>query len=596
MNKIKKRSEVDSRYTWNTADIYESEEAYQISLKQIKLDSEQFVKKYSGKLGDKEIILCALKEYEGLLKKESWLEHYSFLLVAEDINNSKSNAISHRVSDVLSQVNRNIAFLDSELLSLDSFVLDEVSRAEPNYQSFIRHLKKSKAMQQSVPVQEALEHLKPTLYSGERMYQQMKLNDMDFGSFTVGSCDYLLSFSSYEDIYAFHPDTQVRRAAFDKFSEVLGKYQNVASHIYYTHVNMEKTLATMHGFESVIDYLLYEQEVDRELYNRQLDTLMEQLAPVMQKYVTHLKEIHGLEKLTFADLRMELDPTYAPTVTILQSKELISDALNPLGEAYRTLLMAAYPERWVDFVQNEGKETGGFYSCPFGNHPYILLTWSNQLSNVFTLIHELGHAGQGLLSAQNNSILGCYLSTYLSETPATFNELLLTDSLVNKAQDKAMKRFALSTMVSKTYFHNFVTHLLEAVYQREVYELLDAGKTFQADTLNEIKKRVLSDFWGDAVELNDGAELTWMRQSHYYGGLYSYTYSAGLTIATQAFLNIKNHKDDAVKNWLDFLALGDQCIPIDAAKVAGVDISTNQPLLDTVSYIDDCINQIIKCR
>ena len=594
MNDIKKRSEVDSRYTWNVEDIYESEEAYQSDLKQILLDSGRFAKNYSGKLRNKKIVLRALKDYEGLLKKESWLEHYSFLLVAEDINNAKSNAISHNVNGVLSKVNSDIAFLNSELLSLDSAVLDEVARAEPNYQSFIRHLNKSKVMQQSVPVQEALEQLKPTLYSGERMYQQMKLNDMDFGSFTVGSRDYPLSFTSYEDIYAFHPDTQVRRAAFDKFSEVLKMYQNVASHIYYTHVNMEKTLATMHGFESVIDYLLYEQEVDRELYNRQLDTLMKQLAPVMQKYVTHLKEVHDLEKLTFADLRMELDPAYTPIATISQSKELISDALNPLGETYRTLLMAAYPERWVDFVQNKGKETGGFYSCPFGNHPYILLTWSNQLSNVFTLIHELGHAGQGLLSAQNNSILGCYLSTYLSETPATFNELLLTDSLVNKAQDKAMKRFALSTMVSKTYFHNFVTHLLEAVYQREVYELLDAGKTFQADTLNEIKKRVLSDFWGDAVELNDGAELTWMRQSHYYGGLYSYTYSAGLTIATQAFLNIKNHKDDAVKNWLDFLALGDQCIPIDAAKVAGVDISTSQPLLDTILYIDDCINQIIE--
>jgi oligoendopeptidase F len=255
--------------------------------------------------------------------------------------------------------------------------------------------------------------------------------------------------------------------------------------------------------------------------------------------------------------------------------------------------MQAYPERWIDFAQNIGKSTGGFCTSPYGTHPYILMSWANQLSDVYTLIHELGHAGQMILSNENNSILGSEPSLYLIEGPSTFNELLLTESLARKSTDARMQRFALTKMLSDTYFHNFVTHLLEAAYQREVYNLIDAGKSFDAGKLSEIKRNVLKRFWGDAVEINTGAELTWMRQIHYYMGLYSYTYSAGLTIATQAFLRVKAEEQGAVADWLEFLTLGDKLEAAEAAALAGVDIKTDQALQDTIHYLDEAVDQII---
>ena len=350
----------------------------------------------------------------------------------------------------------------------------------------------------------------------------------------------------------------------------------------------------MRGFDSVIDYLLYEQEVDRDLYNRQIDTIMSDLAPVMQKYITHVKEVRGLDKMTYADLKIDLDPEYSVEVTVEKSKELIEDSISILGEDYVNRIMRAYPERWVDFVQNKGKSTGGFCSSPYKKHPFILMSWTNQLSDAYTLIHELGHAGQGMLSAENNSILGADPSLYLIEAPSTFNELLLTESLQRKSDDDRMDRFVLTKMLTNTYFHNFVTHLLEAAYQREVYELIDAGKSFDAAKLSDIKRSVLERFWGDAVEINPGAELTWMRQSHYYMGLYSYTYSAGLTIATQAFLRVKEEGDSAVQDWLKFLALGDQYTSAEAAKVAGVDITTSKPLNDTIHYLNETVDRIVE--
>lgn len=139
-----------------------------------------------------------------------------------------------------------------------------------------------------------------------------------------------------------------------------------------------------------------------------------------------------------------------------------------------------------------------------------------------------------MLCGDLNPYFGCDPSLYFVEAPSTINELFLTQSLLEQNQDPRFQRWVLASMIQNTYYHNFVTHLLEAAYQRGVYRRVDAGDSLQASDFSVIKRQVLEQFWGDVVEINPGAELTWMRQPHYYMGLYSYTYSAGLTIATEA--------------------------------------------------------------
>ena len=154
------------------------------------------------------------------------------------------------------------------------------------------------------------------------------------------------------------------------------------------------------------------------------------------------------------------------------------------------------------------------------------------------------------------------------------------------------KRFALAHRLTDTYFHNFITHLLEAAFQRRVYNLVEAGETFGATKLNSIMKEVLTEFWGDAVEIDDDAALTWMRQSHYYMGLYSYTYSAGLVISTTGYLHLKNDKNGA-RDWLNFLKSGGSKTPLETARIIGADISTDKPLRDTIQFLSDTVGQII---
>jgi len=171
------------------------------------------------------------------------------------------------------------------------------------------------------------------------------------------------------------------------------------------------------------------------------------------------------------------------------------------------------------------------------------------MSDVFTLAHEIGHAGHFDLAHKHQNIFDIEPSSYFVEAPSTMNEILMVNYLLKTNDDPRFKRWVLSSIITNTYYHNFVTHLLEAAYQREVYKIIDEGGNVQSSKLSAIMKDVLQKFWGDDVSINDGAELTWMRQPHYYMGLYSYTYSAGLTIATEVSRRILKEGQPAIDDW-----------------------------------------------
>lgn len=590
---LKERSAVDEELKWDLSAIFENQKEYEQVITELKKNVEIFAEKHDGHLRDANSVIDAITDYEKISAKLSHIYQYKLLPVTVDISDSEAQKEFRHVSNLSADINAKLSFFQSQIEDLDDTVLDEVREGEPGFQPFIRSIKTSKKSKLHPKVEETLTLLSPVLDSFSEVFEQARLADADFGTFEVEGRVYPLSFVLYEEVYMYHNNKKVRRASYDAFNKVLSQYKHVIATAYYAHVQSEKTVATMRGYESVIDYLLESQEEDQELYNRQIDVIMKDFAPVMRKYVTHLKEIRGLETITYADLKIDLDPEYTERISIEESQDLLKEALAPLGQDYVSLISRAYPEKWIDFAQNKGKESGAFCSTTYSKQPYILMTWTGQLTDAYTLFHELGHAGQSVLSSKYNSYTGVGPSSYLVEAPSTFNELLLTDYLKKKAIDPRRERNVLSLMISKTYFHNFVTHLLEAAYQREVYRLIDAGRSFDALKLSELKQKVLEEFWGDAVELEQGAELTWMRQVHYFMGLYSYTYSAGLTIATQAFLKIKNGEVDATR-WIDFLALGGQKTPTEAAKVAGVDITTDIPLLETISYLNDSVNRIIE--
>ncbi len=588
------RKDVKKELTWDLTLIYKDEAALMADADRLEKLTGEIESLYKGKLGSAETVNKCLDEYREAVGIITLIGNYCELATSVDYYDTHNMELAGKMNRKLSECMSRLSFIDSELAVQDNAVIEEAVNSSEANANYLKDVLRGKPYLLNPETERVLTALSQTTGAPYEIYNTVKLADMKFPDFEVDGRKYPLGYSLFEDDYEYDERTDVRRTAFEAFSSKLCEYENVTAAAYNAAVQYEKTMADLRGFDNVFASLLFGQKVDESMYNRQIDLIMEKLAPHMRKYAKLIGRVHGLDKVTYADLKLPVDTEYSPKLTIQESKDYVTKGLSILGDDYVKMVETAYKERWFDFAQNKGKSTGGFCASPYGKNSFILLSWNGRMSDVFTIAHELGHAGHFKACNSAQSIFDTNVSTYFVESPSTMNELLLGHYLLKTSDDKRFRRWVLANMVGNTYYHNFVTHLLEAAYQREVYRKVQAGESVQAETLSGIMKNVLEKFWGDAVELTDGAELTWMRQPHYYMGLYSYTYSAGLTIATQVCKRIEKEGQPAVDDWKKVLAAGSTKPPVELAAMAGIDISTDEPLLDTIGTIGDMIDEI--CR
>ena len=586
------RKDVPVEETWDLSLIFPDEKSMWDALEKTKADVKRFAETYAGKLNTADNIVRCLDELEQIWQAVERIWDYSGLAMETDYTDNALRERDAKVSDEMTRLQSEVSFVDSEILLAPEEELKAAVEKARGCRVYIQKLIEKKAHMLSPETEKVLTALSMSLDVPYTVYNTMKLADIAFDPFTVDGKEYELGYSLYEDNYELEADTPVRRAAFRAFYDTLKKYQNTTAAAYNACVSQEKTMSELRKFGNVFDSLLFEQKVTREMYDRQIDVITDRLAPHMRRYARLLGKKYGLDKMTFADLKIAVDPEYDPKVTIEESHAYVRDALSILGQDYTDMVDRAYRERWIDFARNVGKCTGGFCSGIYRQNSFILLNWNNRMSDVFTIAHELGHAGQSMYSDRAQSYYDNNPSMYLVEAPSTMNELLLAHYLTHTKEDKRFRRWVLSSLISNTYYHNFVTHLREAWFQREVYRIIDDGGSVNAEILSDLFRKNLELFWGDAVEIPEGAELTWMRQPHYYMGLYPYTYSAGLTVATQAMLRIEKEGESAVNDWKNFLSAGGTKDPADLAKIAGFDITTDGPLNATVDYIGSLIDEI----
>ncbi|WP_041511902.1 oligoendopeptidase F [Staphylococcus aureus] len=587
------REDVPVSETWDLVDLFKDDQQYYESIDALVQQANQFHHTYATTLNSIEQINTALAELENILIALDRLSNYAELRLSVDTSNIEAQVLSAKLSTTYGKIVSQLSFVESEILELPEEILQQLEESCP-YQHYIKQLIKQKPFQLSASVEQVLATLSPTLNSPYDLYGTTKMLDITFDSFEHDGTTYPVDYATFENDYEDNKDPEFRRKSFKSFSDGIRKYQHTTAATYNMQVQQEKIEADLRGFESVIDYLLYSQEVTRDMFDRQIDMIMRDLAPVMQKYAKLLQRIHELDNMRFEDLKISVDPDYEPEISIEDSKNYIFGALSVLGDDYTNMLREAYDQRWIDFAQNKGKDTGAFCASPYFTHSYVFISWTGKMAEAFVLAHELGHAGHFTSAQKHQPYLESEASMYFVEAPSTMNEMLMANYLFNTSDNPRFKRWVIGSILSRTYYHNMVTHLLEAAYQREVYHKVDQGESLNAPTLNEIMLNVYKQFFGDVVDMTEGAELTWMRQPHYYMGLYSYTYSAGLTIGTVVSQKIKNEGQQAVDAWLETLKKGGSVSPVELANIAGVDITTEQPLKSTIQYISDLVDEVEK--
>lgn len=590
--KLNARKDVPVRETWDLSLIFAAEADFEAAVEKAKALADTLEKTYKNALTTPESIAECLALYEELEILLYQTTSYTSLAVSVDYTDTEAQKKDAKMTALAAEIGSRLSFIESEIADapeeLIRAAMDKTGRAKHYLAEIIRE----KPHRLGAETEKVLAALSPVFNAPYDIYHMTKLADMKFGSFTVNGREYPLGYSLFEDEYEYEADTDVRRAAFRAFSDKLREYENTTAATYNTYLTQQRIMAKQRGFADMFEADLFTDHVPREMYDRQIDLITEKLAPAMRKYARLVGKMNKLDRVTFADLKLPLDAEFDPRVTIEESREYVRSALSVLGQDYADMVDEAYDKRWIDFARNVGKETGGFCSSPYGCNSYILLSWNNRMADVFTIAHELGHAGHFRLCNGAQSLFDTNVSGYLIEAPSTMNELLLAQDLLRKNTDKRFRRWVLSSLIGHTYYHNFVTHLREAWYQREAMNIIEQGGAVNAETLSGIFRKNLETFWGDAVELTEGCELTWMRQPHYYMGLYSYTYSAGLTLATQAALNIAAEGESAVARWRAMLEAGSTRDPLGLAAIAGIDLSTPDALEHTIAYISGIIDEI----
>ncbi|MBS4189594.1 oligoendopeptidase F [Bacillus sp. FJAT-49705] len=591
------RSEAPEDATWNLKDLFSNEGEWKQEIKEIENEIETF-KLYKGQLHtNADILYKCLSAQEKIMIRLVQAGTYANLRQSEDGTNPINQANSSIMASLRAKAGASLSFIDSEILAMPEGTVEEYiaddSRFEP-FSTQLMDLLKTKKHQLSPETEEALAALGEIHGAPYSIYQVAKLADMQFSNFVdKNDNEQPNSFALFEDRYEFSPDKTIRRNAYQSFSESLTQYKNTFAAVYSTEVKKQVSLAKLRKYESVTDMLLEAQHVTKEMYHNQLDIIQKELAPHMRRFAHLKKRVLGLDKMLFCDLKAPLDPEFNPQTTYSEASSVILKALKIMGPEYSEIMEKGLTERWVDRADNIGKATGAFCASPYGSHPFILITWTDTMRGAFVLAHELGHAGHFYLANKNQRIMNTRPSTYFVEAPSTMNELLLGQYLMNSTEDKRMKRWVILQLLG-TYYHNFVTHLLEGEFQRRIYTIAEQGTPLTAKTLCEQKMDTLSSFWGDAVELDGYAALTWMRQPHYYMGLYPYTYSAGLTASTAMMQMINEEGQPAIDRWLDVLKIGGTKKPLDLLKHAGIDMSKPDAIRKAVSYVGTLVNELEK--
>lgn len=595
MDKILTRAEVPLSATWNLDDLFTSQTAWEEALQAVQAEAAKLTA-FKGTLGQsaKNLLEC-LTQQESLMEQAGKVAAYARLRQSEDGTNPLNLSNSAKAGDVFSGIHSSLSFINSEILELPDGTLDRFLKEEPELAPFERSLRlllDTKPHRLSAETESVLASLGEVLDSPYRIYLRSKLSDMTFDEFTLdGETKQPVSFRLYENKYEMSPDPEVRRAAYASFSKSLHGSRHTFAEAYATEVKKQVTLSRLRDYNSVTEMLLKPQQVTLDMYHRIHDTILSELAPHMRRLAKLKKRVLGLDRMLYCDLKAPLDSDFNPEVSFEEAGGVVREALSVLGSEYIEIVNDAFSQRWIDYTDNAGKSTGAFCSSIYGSHSYILMTWTGNMRGAFTLAHELGHAGHLMLAARNQRMANARPSMYFIEAPSTMNELLLADHLMARADNPQMRRWIILQLLN-TYYHNYVTHLLEAELQRKVYRHAEANEAITADTLSRLKGEVLSEFWGDALDLDENAKLTWMRQPHYYMGLYPYTYAAGLTASTAAAALIREEGQPAIDRWLKVLKSGGSLTPLELMKLAGVDMTSAEPISRAVAYVGSLIDEL----
>jgi oligoendopeptidase F len=599
------RKEVPLEETWNLADIFPSDEEWEKSYVRVEQELDELLQG-SVNLDSAKNTLETLERYDRLMENFGRTSSYAFYKYSEDGTDPDNQNMVGR-SQTLGKKSFAISTnLVNSLLQLPKETLENYIEEEKGlliYHRFLEKIEEIRDHSLAPKMEDLLASLNHTLGTPNSIYLTVTASDLKFEPVKdkYGK-EVPISLFMYMTQIETSPDTELRRNAYQSLTNGLKKYQHGLAQTLSSEIQKNVQIAKLRNYPTTMDYLLqYSSPASNNFYAGDgisttyfedvLDTFQQELAPHMQRYARLRKSQLGLDKLLFSDVKAPLDPDFDPPISYEEAGKIIVEAVGVLGPEYQENMRKVFTDRWVYRGDNVGRRMIAFGGGVHGVHGYSFYPWGGNLFDMLLLGHELGHALHFTLSMENQKIINNGQSLLFVESPSTLVEHLIVDYLKENRDDPRLHRW-LNMYSMMSYHHNCVTHILEAELLRRLYKMADQKIPLTTAVISNTKGAILSEFWGDTVEIDEGAKLTWMRQPHYYMGLYPFTYSVGTAASTVIANRIKTEGTKVGEQWTNVLKLGGSLKGFDLYKAAGLDMSNTDVIKQAIAHVGTIVDEL----
>lgn len=573
------RSEVPLEATWKLEDIYRSQALWEADVKSaLSLSAE--LAEMKGHVMDSAASLWKTVDLDERIQKILTKVYARASMKShEDTAAEGPKALADRAVQTYVKIGERTAFIAPEVLAGGQQRLDEFLKEEPRlevYRLALKRILRQKGHILPAGEEAVLAAMGELAGAPDDGFSMLTDADMTFGEITdADGKKQRLTQESYGR-YIVSPVRRVRQEAFEGIHRTFGKFRNTLGALYSASVKKDVAFARLRHYPSALEASLFGSEVPVEVYDGLIKAVHDNL-PALHDYVALKKKALGVEHMEPYDLYAPFTKEIQRTFSYDRARELVLEAVAPLGEAYGAQLKKAYDGRWIDVYENKGKASGAYSMGCYGVHPYMLLNYGGTFSDVSTLAHESGHSMHTWLSESTQPFAYADYTLFVAEVASTVNEMLLAEYMMKHVKDRDEKIFLLNhqlEMIRTTIYRQ----TLFAEFERDVHAMAERGEPLTPEVMNRMWTELYRRYYGDEVASNADLPSEWSRIPHFYRAFYVYQYATSLSAAVAIVDGILNGGVAERDAYLNMLRGGSSADPIALLKGAGVDMSTPQPV------------------
>ena len=581
---VKKREEINLEDKWKLEKIYVNEDAWEKDFK---------LREFAGKLNDKEEILKYLELNEKVSRLGETLYVYAHMKSDEDTSNQKYQSYMNKIDAFMAEFASYGAFFVPEILALpDEFIKDLIKNDErfKIYEFMLMDILKEKPHILTKEMEELLALASDCLDAPSSIHNMLTNADMTFGNIKDEDGDEVELTEGNYSSFIKSKDRSVREAAFKRLFGEYKKFDNTLATTLTSSVKSFNFSARVRKYESPIEASLSPNDIPVSVYENAIKTINDNLSS-LHRYVKIKKKLLGLEQMHMYDLYVPIIEVEKEKISFDEGVKLANEGLKPLGEEYLNLFNEGINSGWIDKYENKGKRGGAYSWGGYDTMPYVLLNYHNELNDVSTLVHEMGHSLHSYYSRKTQPYYYAGYTLFCAEVASTTNEALLIHYLIEKEQDKKKKLYLINQELEQIRTTVF-RQLMFAEFELYTHNALNAGEALTAADYSAKWHELNANYFGPDMVVDEDIDMEWARIPHFYSDFYVYQYATGYAAAS-AFANaILEGKENAVEKYKGFLKAGGIKYPIDILKDAGVDMTTSEPLEATIHRFNELLDML----